>query len=294
MRIKITIIFFLLVFTIQNSFAGAITFQERRDLDFDTNIPLASPSIVVENPVNVNTSGTSSRIRAKGDSGRDFTVSITSSSVSITNANSDSMTVDTFLVGDGSTSGTTYGGTFGGGWYRMYVGATLHIGANQASGTYTGSVNAYINYDDASWLEFGRTITINITAVIITNTTISLVRNMDFGNLISISSPVNYTIDPVQSPTTGLSAQFSINGENNYNYMASVLNSSINLTSGGNTMAVDTFLIGDGSTSGSTYSGTFPASGNSVTLYVGGTLHVPALQPGGTYTGSNRFVLNYN
>jgi len=294
MQIKVTIIFFLLVFTIQNCFAGAITFQKQRDLDFDINISLAIPKTVVVNPVIVNTFGTSARLRAKGDNGRNFTVDLLSSTVNITNANSDSMTVDTFLIGDGSTSGTTYSGTFGGEWYRMIVGATLHIAANQASGTYTGSITALINYDDANWLEFPKFVTINITAVIISNTTISLIRNMDFGNLVSLSVSANYTIDPVLSPTTGLSAEFSINGENNYNYLASILNSSINLTSGGNTMTVDTFLIGDGTTSGSTYSGTFPANGNSVTLYVGATLHVPAWQPGGTYTGSNTFVLNYN
>ena len=72
-------------------------------------------------------------------------------------------------------------------------------------------------------------------------------------------------------------------GANTYSI---TLPSSATLTSGGDTMTIDTFNHDAG--------GTPTLSGGSDTFNVGATLNVGATQAGGTYSGTFSVTVNYN
>lgn len=75
-----------------------------------------------------------------------FTISLPSS-ITITNANDDTMTVDTFLSSL-PIAGVTLGGVLGDLSITedFTVGAKLNVGADQAAGLYTGTFDVTVNY----------------------------------------------------------------------------------------------------------------------------------------------------
>lgn len=91
--------------------------------------------------------GNRARIRIMGVAGAQFTISNPGSTV-LTSGTGDTMLVDNF-VGGGSGNNTTWGG-FGtlntNGIKRFNIGATLHVGAAQAIGQYTGTYTVNVDY----------------------------------------------------------------------------------------------------------------------------------------------------
>lgn len=83
----------------------------------------------------------------------------------------------------------------------------------------------------------------------------------------------------------GTAAQFSVTGDANATYTIT-LPDAVTLASGGNSMAVNTFV------SSPANPGTLSGSGTQ-TLNVGATLTVGANQPAGDYTGSFAVTVNY-
>ena len=80
-------------------------------------------------------------------------------------------------------------------------------------------------------------------------------------------------------------ASFDVTGDGNANYSIT-LPSSTTLSSGGNTMIVDTFNHDAGASP--------TLVGGSDTFNVGATLHVGATQASGTYSGTFSVTVNYN
>ncbi len=85
---------------------------------------------------------------------------------------------------------------------------------------------------------------------------------------------------------TPAAASFDVTGKGNANYSIT-FSSPATLTSGGNSMTVDTFNHDAGG------SPTLPGGG-SETFNVGATLHVGGTQAAGTYSGTFTATVNYN
>ena len=130
----------------------------------------------------------------------------------------------------------------------------------------------------------------------ITNT-----ANMNFGNVAvsNVAGTVLMTPAAVRSTTGGCTlpvitgtvaaAAFNVTGAASYTYAITLPAAATTITSGGNTMTVDTWT--------STPSGTGTLSaGGSQTLTVGATLNVGASQAAGTYVSGTPFTVtvNYN
>lgn len=293
---KLFIVLFIVWFQF-SGFTAIIRATKLRDMEFGV---LESPTITIQivvSPSEINIQGISAKVNISGDVGQEFEAYIDEISVTLSDGNGNNMTVDNFLVGDGTTSDSTYKNNFpSSGAMDLYVGATLTINANQVAGTYTGSctfVASYINPDN--WLEaFPALISVNITAIVVENISVTLIRNLSFGTIIVPGVNTVYTVSPAETNIQGESAKFLIDGADGYSFTINILNPSITITGGnGTTMQVSNFLIGDGVTSGSIYSGTFPA-GSGVIIYVGADLTVNANQDDGTYTGTNTLQVNYN
>ena len=86
------------------------------------------------------TVGSAAQFTITGEASVAYAMTLPSNSVNLTSLSSDSMTVDNF-VNDGT------GTLNGGGTENISVGATLHIGASQVAGTYSGTFDVTVNYN---------------------------------------------------------------------------------------------------------------------------------------------------
>ena len=84
--------------------------------------------------------GTAAQFTVTGEASAAYVISLPSTSVTLTSASSDTMTVDNF-INDGT------GTLNGGGTEIVSVGATLHVGAGQAPGSYSGTFDVTVNYN---------------------------------------------------------------------------------------------------------------------------------------------------
>jgi len=139
------------------------------------------------------------------------------------------------------------------------------------------------------------------SATIVTPIAISNTAALNFGNVAVNSSAgtVVMTAAGVRSVTGGCTlpavagspaaASFNVTGTANYTYAITLPAVATTISSGANSMTVDTW------TSTPTSTGTLNGSGTQ-TLTVGGTLHVGAGQASGTYTSATPFTVtvNYN
>ncbi|MEE8223375.1 MAG: DUF4402 domain-containing protein [Alphaproteobacteria bacterium] len=192
-----------------------------------------------------------------------------------------SATVDTFTTNPGLS------GTFGPpGRVSIEIGATIHLAAGQAAGSYSGTFDLTCEGFSAT-----TTVTITIAAPI----SISAVGNLDFGTMVTTGTAGTVTVTPAGARSSvnvdllgggSTAASFDVTGGNNAAYFIT-LPSSATLSSGGDTMTVDTFTHDAGPTP--TLSG-----GGSQTFNVGATLNVGATQAVGTYSGTFDVTVIYN
>ncbi|HKK41473.1 MAG TPA: DUF4402 domain-containing protein [Bacteroidales bacterium] len=143
--------------------------------------------------------------------------------------------------------------------------------------------------------------TATASATIITPITITKSTDMNFGNVAvnATAGTVVMATDNSRSVTGGCTlpatagtvaaAAFDISGVASATYSITLPSSATTITSGANTMTVDTW------TSNPTPTGTLDGTGAS-TLLVGATLHVAGSQAAGTYTSATPFTVtvNYN
>ena len=153
---------------------------------------------------------------------------------------------------------------------------------------------------------FAQTNSVNATATssatIITPLAIAKNTDMNFGNVGVNASLGTVVLTPAstRSATGGVSvtaamggtvtaAKFTVTGQGNYTYAITLPSGATTLSSGSSPdMTVDNW------TSTPTPTGTL--SSGTQDLYVGGTLHVAASQPAGTYLSATPFIVtvNYN
>jgi hypothetical protein len=156
----------------------------------------------------------------------------------------------------------------------LALGTTAFAAQNTASAT--GTANARI-----------------ITAISITAGTA-----LNFGDVVPSAAAGTVTVTPagVRSSaggaslgnSTGVAAgAFTVNGQANATYSITLPGAPVTVTSGGNTMTVDTF------TSNPAGTGNLGAGGSQA-LAVGANLNVGANQAAGSYTGTYTVTVTYN
>ena len=135
----------------------------------------------------------------------------------------------------------------------------------------------------------------DVTATILAPISISSSGDMDFGTMVTTGTAGTVTVTPAGARSStdvdllgGVpsAASFDVTGEGNANYSIA-FSSPAMLSSGGDTMTVDTFNHDAGATP------SLPPGG-SETFNVGATLHVGATQAAGTYSGTFSVTVNYN
>ncbi len=167
----------------------------------------------------------------------------------------------------------------------IFIGATLHLAAGQAAGDYSANFTLTCNGESDS-----KEAKVKIFAPI----SISTSGDMDFGTMLTTGTAGTVTVTPAGARSSvdvdlfgGLpsAASFDVTGAVGQAYSIT-LPSSATLSSGGNTMTIDTFNHDAGATP------TLP--GGSDTFNVGATLNVGATQATGTYSGTFSVTVNYN
>ncbi len=154
---------------------------------------------------------------------------------------------------------------------------TLTLGSDLASAASdTGKANAtniaQITISANLTLEFGQ---------IVTGTGASVVRVTTAGARSLVSG------DATLSGGTFRAATFDVTGEPSTTYAITLPGGSETLTSGGDTMTIDTF------TSNPTPTGTL-SGGGTETISVGADLNIGASQASGSYSGTYTVTVNYN
>lgn len=130
-----------------------LTITRNTDLHFGTVMRSAVAGTVTVSPVDGTRSSlggvtlsalaplhSRAQFTVEGETGKTYTISLPTTDVIITNATSDQMEVNAF------TSDPTPTGSIAAGTSTLYVGATLNVDANQASGAYTGTFSVTVNY----------------------------------------------------------------------------------------------------------------------------------------------------
>ncbi len=168
----------------------------------------------------------------------------------------------------------------------IFVGATLHLAAGQAAGDYEGDFTLTCE-------GFSDTKPANVK--IFAPISISAGGDMDFGTMVPTGTAGTVTVTPAGARSSvdvdlfggfPAAASFDVTGEKDSNYSIT-FPSSATLTSGGNTMTIDTFIDDAGASPQLSGSG-------SDTFNVGATLNVGATQASGTYSGTFSVTVNYN
>jgi hypothetical protein len=142
--------------TLTNLPAGAIieiplTLNKDMDLSFGSVVPGNTPGTVIiyasASASRTSTGGVSvlsqdtfnaACFSITGTAGTSYSISLPNS-VTLSGPGSNTMTVNNFTDNSSETLNNSGAGTF-------YVGATLHIGAQQTKGSYSGSFNVSVNY----------------------------------------------------------------------------------------------------------------------------------------------------
>lgn len=269
--------------------AAADTVTQQRDLDFGSAAgDVALPGTVVISPAGAKTvtggatdlGGTAgaARFRISGTKNTSYSCTLPGSIQVTSGANS--ATVDTFTTSPGLA-----GNLGASGKVTMNIGATLHLAVNQAAGTYSGTFD--LTCDGVSG-------TTNVTGTIVVPISISAGASMDFGDMTPTGAAGTVTVTPAGARSSvnvdllgGVpsASSFDVTGGPGQVYSIT-LPSSTTLTSGANTMTVDTFTDDAGPNPS--------LVGGSDTFNVGATMNVGAAQAEGTYSGTFAVTVNYN
>jgi len=141
-------------------------------------------------------------------------------------------------------------------------------------------------------------VTATATGTIISPIAIAKNVDMNFGNIVAgaaigtvvltpagVRSKTGGAFLPSTLPGTVTAASFTVTGATGYTYAITLPGAATTVTSGGNTMTVDTW------TSTPTVALGGSLAGGTQTLTVGGTLHVGANQVAGTYVSGTAFTV---
>ncbi len=218
------------------------------------------------------------RFRLNGPGGSSYTCTLPGSITLTSGGNT--IVVDSFV-----TNNPLIGNLSGNGRKTIRVGGTLRVAAGQAAGNYTATLTIDCGTVQA---------TIDVTATLDAPISISSSGDMDFGTMVTTGTAGTVTVTPAGARSSvnvdllggvPAAASFDVTGEGNANYSIT-FPSSATLTSGANTMTIDTFTDDAGANPRLT--------GGSETFNVGATLNVGATQAAGTYSGTFSVTVNYN
>jgi Domain of unknown function (DUF4402) len=139
-----------------------LSFIKDEDLNFGTFLPATTAGTVVVSPAGVRTKTgalilvgndqLAARFAGFGRLGQGVAVSMGSTSITVTRVGgTQTMQVDTWIIGSTPTAQLTTNPTVftiaaANGIFNFPLGATLHVNANQAPGTYVGTFNITLNY----------------------------------------------------------------------------------------------------------------------------------------------------
>jgi len=168
---------------------------------------------------------------------------------------------------------------------------------------FLGSAILGLAFATTAIAQTGANTTGTATATIVTPIAISSTAVMSFGNIAVNATPgtVVLTTAPARTPSGGVTlpgttgtvtaAAFHVTGIPSATYTIAVTPASVDITSGVNTMAVDTWTTNPAAT------GTLSGAG-AQDIAVGATLHVAGSQPAGVYStaAGDEFTVtvNYN
>ncbi|MFB3150089.1 MAG: DUF4402 domain-containing protein [Alphaproteobacteria bacterium] len=220
-------------------------------------------------------------VQLKGDNNGTYACTLPGSTQVTSGA--DSATVDTFM-----TDVPLTGFLDNKGKAKIRIGATLHLAAGQAAGSYSGTFDIICD---------GISGTVDVTATILAPISISAGGDMDFGTMVPTGIPGGtVTVTPagaISSVDVDLfggfpaAAAFDVTGASGQAYSITLpLNGTVALTGPGAPMAVDAFTDDAGANP--------ILVGGSDTFNVGATLNVGATQASGTYSGTFSVTVNYN
>ena len=219
------------------------------------------------------------RFRLNGPANSSYTCTLPSSVTLSSGGNT--IVVDNIVSSKSLPSGNLNGN----GRSNHRIGGTLQVAAGQAAGNYTTTMTMDCGTVQA---------TVDVTATLLAPISISSSGDMAFGTMLTTGTAGTVTVTPAGARSSvnvdllggfPAAAAFDVTGEGANTYSIT-LPSSATLTSGGDTMTIDTFNHDAG--------GTPTLSGGSDTFNVGATLNVGATQAGGTYSGTFSVTVNYN
>lgn len=134
----------------------AINIAKTTDLAFGSFAATAAPGTVTVTPaggrsstgvVEVSSTPSAAQFDVTGQSGMGYSISIVATPLSDGASNSMTFTPISDLTASSITSGTVSSGTLTGGAQSIFVGGVLSVAANQASGSYSGTVTATVDYN---------------------------------------------------------------------------------------------------------------------------------------------------
>jgi spore coat protein U-like protein len=134
----------------------AINIAKSADLAFGSFAATAAPGTVTITPaggrsstgvVEVASTPGAAKFDVTGQAGMGYSISIVATPLSDGGINSMTFTPISALTASTATSGTVSAGTLTGGAQSIYVGGVLAVAANQASGSYSGTVTATVDYN---------------------------------------------------------------------------------------------------------------------------------------------------
>ncbi len=274
---------------IRDAAAAATQVTNNRDLAFGdvaSNAELAGTVVISPAGVKTVTGGvadlggtdTSAKFTVNGPKNASYGCILPGSFQVTSGANS--ATADTFTTNPGLS------GTFpNSGRVTIEIGATLHLAAGQAAGSYSGTFDLTCD---------GFSDTANVTISITLPISISVGADLDFATIAPTGTAGTVTLTPASARSsvnvvlvggTPSAASFNVTGDSGANYSVT-LPSTADLTSGANTMTVDTFTDDTGPNT--------KLSGGSDTFNVGATLNVAADQAPGSYSGTYSVTVNYD
>lgn len=97
--------------------------------------------------VQMSSTTTAAKFDVAGDTGATYSISLSGPAVLTSGSDTMAFSAVSDLTGANATSGTVTAGALTAGTQSIYVGGVLTVGANQAPGTYTGSVIASVDYN---------------------------------------------------------------------------------------------------------------------------------------------------
>lgn len=143
--------------TSTSTVVAPIKITKAEDLSFGSFAGGSTPGTVTVSPNGARAAGggtrlmggtvTAAKFDVEGAAGAGYSITLDASAQLTSGSDTMAFTTVSDLVGGAITSGNVSTGVLAGGAQSIYVGGVLTVGAEQAPGTYTGTVSATVEYN---------------------------------------------------------------------------------------------------------------------------------------------------